>query len=181
MTLQVILWLALPLALAYAVWEARRWRTPPMSEMISARQRRIRAWGLAFLLLTLALWLRGTYLPLPRTPARTRAQKLAVLHYLEHWTLTALCALPLLPLALLDSRENLRRLREERAGLVQEYIAGTPAAPDSPASSEPRPKCPAISGRIGWGKTPAFCWPQGTVCSKTSSRQLNRWKAGSST
>ena len=122
MTLRAVLWLALPAALAFGVWEARRWQSPLGREMINARQRRLRAWGLLFLLLTLGLWLRGTYLPIPhpRGKTPTDAERQAALDYIGHWTLTVLCALPLFPLALLDTRENLRRLQAERAKLAEE-------------------------------------------------------------
>ncbi len=129
MILRAVLLLALASVLAFGLWETRRWRTPPLRDLISSRQRRLRLSGLVFLFLTLALWLGGTFLPIPRGHARTPAAREAALRFIGYWTLTVLCALPLVPLALLDSRENLRRfqkeretLTQERSTLVQEYI-----------------------------------------------------------
>lgn len=141
MTLRAILWLALPAVMLFGVWEVRRWRSALGRELINARQRRLRAWGLVFLLLTLGLWLRGTYLPVPHPVSRTSspAEKQAALRYAGYLTLTVLCALPLFPLALLDTRENLRRLQaersklaEERTELVQDFILKDAANTDPP-------------------------------------------------
>ena len=124
MILRALLLGALLAAAAFGLWEVRRWRTPVGRDLLSPRQRRIRAWGLFFLLLTLGLWLRGTYLPTPAPPGRDRARQEAALRFVGYWTVTALCALPLLPLALLDSHENLRRLSDERRRLFRETFAG---------------------------------------------------------
>lgn len=140
MILRAALLLSLVAVLAFGVWEMRRWRTPPLRDLISARQRRLRVAGLVFLLLTLALWLGGTFLPVPPHPPRTRGAREAALRFVGYWTVTALCALPLVPLALLDSRENLRRfqreretLTQERAALVQDYLLrDRPGDNDSP-------------------------------------------------
>ncbi len=146
--MRTALWMALPAALAFGVWEVRRWKTPLGREMINARQCRLRTWGLIFLLLTLGLWLRGTYLPIPHPRAKTPtpAERQATLDYIGYWTLTALCALPLFPLALLDTRENLRRLQaerakltEERTELVQDFILKDSANADPSSSSKPAP------------------------------------------
>ena len=110
--LQAALMLALAAVASYGVWEVRRWGTPAGQEQVPPRQRRIRASGLFFLLLALALWLRGTYLPLP-PPHHLHAAA----HYIAYWILVALAALPLIPLALLDARENLRRALEDRRRL----------------------------------------------------------------
>lgn len=143
MNWRAVLWLALPAALAFGAWEVRRWRTPLGREMIGPRQRRLRAWGLLFLVLTLGLWLRGTYLPVPRPVSRTStpAQKQAALRYAGFLTLTVLCALPLFPLALLDTRENLRRLREERGKLIEERaeLVNDLILRDAPNAKPPEP------------------------------------------
>ncbi len=115
--LQGALMLALAAVAVYGVWEVRRWGTPLGQETISAKQHRIRALGLLFLLLALGLWLRGTYLPTPHT-------RLALAHYIGYWMGTALAVLPLLPLALLDARENLRRALEDRRRLRGTIIGG---------------------------------------------------------
>jgi hypothetical protein len=109
--------LALVAVAAYGLWEVRRWGTPLGGETVSAKQRRIRTLGLLFLLLALGLWLRGTYLPTPHT-------RRALAHYIGYWMWTALSVLPLLPLALLDARENLRRALEDRRRLRESILGG---------------------------------------------------------
>ena len=116
--LQAVLILALIAVAAYGLWEIRRWETPAGRDQVSPRQRRIRAWGLFFLLATLALWLRGTALPRPHS-------RPALASYLAFWMLVALAALPLIPLALLDARENLRRALEDRRRLRREMLGGS--------------------------------------------------------
>jgi len=115
MLLRPALVLALVVAVAYGLWEIRRWSTPFGLEVISPKQRQLRAWGLFFLLATLGLWLGGTYLPTPHT-------KQGLIHWLQYWILTVLAALPLFPLALLDWRENIRHLAESRKKLFQETL-----------------------------------------------------------
>ena len=117
--LQGALMLALAAVAAYGVWEVRRWGTPLGRETINARQHRLRALGLLFLLLALGLWLRGTYLPTPHT-------RLALARYIGYWLATALTALPLLPLALLDARENLRRALKDRRRLRESILGEGP-------------------------------------------------------
>ena len=124
---QGALMLALAAAAAYGVWEVRRWGTPLGLETVSPRPRRLRARGLLFRLLVLGLWLRGTYLPTPRG-GHDRASRLALAHYIGYWMGTALTVLPLIPLALLDARENVRRAQEERRRL-RETIIGERTAP----------------------------------------------------
>lgn len=120
-----LLLLALLASAAYGLYEIRRWGAPTTHDLISPRQKRLRAWGLFLLLVALALWLNGTFLPVPRT-------RLALLHSLIYWIVTALCALPLIPLALLDARENLlrliegrQRLAQERQDMARDYLHGT--------------------------------------------------------
>lgn len=137
MIVRGVLALALLLVAGYGVSEIRRWRRPATRNLLNARQRTLRAWGLFLLLLTLTLFLVGTFLPMPRT-------KLATLHALIFWTVTTLCAVPLIPLALLDARENLRRLMEGRQELAQhrvqiarEFILPTRQDPAEPAPPDP--------------------------------------------
>ncbi len=124
--LPALLTLALLAVAGYGAWEVRRWRTADGPDLISPRQRRLRVWGLLFLLLTLGLWLFGTTQPIPRHGPKTRAEREAALRFVGYWTVTSLCALPLIPLALLDSRENLRRLADERRRLLQETLGVDP-------------------------------------------------------
>lgn len=119
MLLRAALFLALLAASGFGIWEVRRWSTPEGRDTLSARQRSLRAWGLFFLLAVLGLWLGGTYLPTPHTPK-------ALIGWIEYWMLTTLAALPLIPLALLDWRENVRRLVEARRRLVQETLGSLP-------------------------------------------------------
>ena len=138
MILRGVLALTLLAVVAYGTFEVRRWFRPATRDLINARQKRLRAWGLFFLLLSLTLYLIGTFFPTPRT-------KLQMLHMLIFWTATTLCALPLIPLALLDARENLRRLLTARQALAQERIGlardlyGRIATPASEADHDPAP------------------------------------------
>ena len=104
----------------------RRWFTPEGRDSISPRQRLLRLWGLFFLLAVLGLWLGGTFLPTPHTPK-------ALIGWIEYWLLTISASLPLIPLALLDRRENLRHLEEARRqlialrqSLIRETVGGRP-------------------------------------------------------
>lgn len=126
MLLRAALMLALLAVAGFGVWEVRRWAAPEFRDLISPKQRRLRLWGLFFLLAVLGLWLGGTYLPTPHTPH-------ALIRWIQYWMLTVLAALPLIPLALLDRRENLRHLEESRRQLadlrktlVQEAITALP-------------------------------------------------------
>jgi hypothetical protein len=109
------LMIALAAVVSYGIWEIHRWGTPLGRETVSPKQRLLRVLGLFFLLLVLALWLRGTYLPTPHT-------RLALARYLGYWLGTALAILPLLPLALLDARENLHRALEDRRHLRENVL-----------------------------------------------------------
>ncbi len=125
MLLHIILALALLVVLAYGTYEIRRWGHPEIRELLSPKQRLLRAWGLFFLLMSLGLWLGGTYLhqPAPLTHTSSYAEKLYALKYVAYWTLTALMVVPLLPLALLDTRESARRALADRAPLSEERKA----------------------------------------------------------
>ena len=94
--------------------------------MITPKQKRLRGWGLFFLLGVLGLWLGGTYLPTPH-------DKKALISWIQYWMLTVLASLPLIPLALLDWRENLRLLAENRRRLFQETLGPLSSRPDPPA------------------------------------------------
>lgn len=111
MAVRAALVLALLLAAGFGIWEVRRWSTPEGRDSISAKQRLLRLWGLFFLLAVLGLWLGGTFLPTPHTPK-------ALIGWIQYWMLTVLASLPLIPLALLDRRENLRHLAESNRQLV---------------------------------------------------------------
>jgi Na+/H+ antiporter NhaD/arsenite permease-like protein len=126
--IQSALALALISAVLYGFWEVRRWKTLEPQEALSLRQRRLRLYGLFFLLLVLVLCLGGTFLPSPRT-------KIALVHALGYWLITALAALPLVPLALLDARENLKKAMEERRRLREETVLSK-AAPSPPQHNE---------------------------------------------
>jgi len=133
MAVRAALVLALLAAAGFGVWEVRRWYTPEGRDSISPKQRLLRLWGLFFLLAVLGLWLGGTFLPTPHTPK-------ALIGWIEYWLLTVSASLPLIPLALLDRRENLRHLAEAnrqlralRQSLVRETIGAGPGNDDPPA------------------------------------------------
>ena len=135
MALRAALVLALLAAGGFGVWEVRRWFTPEGRDSLSARQRLLRLWGLFFLLATLGLWLGGTFLPTPHTPK-------ALIGWIQYWMLTVLAAVPLIPLALLDRRENLRHLAESRRqlaalrqSLLRETFGARPEDADSPPNT----------------------------------------------
>ncbi len=115
MLLRAALVLALLAAILYGIWEVRRWASPETLGLITPKQKRLRAWGLLFLLCVLGLWLGGTYLPTPHS-------KRALIGWIQYWMLTVVASLPLIPLALLDWRENLRLLAENRHKLFQETL-----------------------------------------------------------
>ena len=128
--LRLALCLALLAVAAFGVWEVRRWSDPDFADVISPRQRRLRAWGLFFLLVSLGLCLRWAYLPTPHT-------RRELIEDAQYIILICLTVLPLIPLALLDWRENLRHLAESRKRLFQETIG--PLA----QNSDPPPTTPA--------------------------------------
>ena len=111
MAVRAALVLALLAAAGFGVWEVRRWFTPEGRDSLSHTQRLLRLWGLFFLLAVLGLWLGGTFLITPHTPK-------ALIGWIQYWMLTVLASLPLIPLALLDRRENLRHLAEARRQLI---------------------------------------------------------------
>ena len=115
MLFRTVLVLALLLAAGFGVWEVRRWSTPEGRDLISPKQRLLRLWGLFFLLAALGLCLGWTYLPIPHT----RRELVGDAQYI---ILICLAVLPLIPLALLDWRENIRHLAASRKKLFQETI-----------------------------------------------------------
>ena len=96
-------------AVCFAVVEIRKWVVTP--ELISAKQRKIRAAGFVLLLVSLGLWLHGTYIPAPPTHQKplTREAKEAAAYWLGYWGIICLTLLPGPILALLDERENHRQ------------------------------------------------------------------------
>lgn len=126
MLLRAALVLALVAAALYGLWEIRRWAGP--GALITERQKVLRLWGLFFLLGVLGLWLGGTYLPTPHP-----GDKRALIGWIQYWMLTVLAALPLIPLALLDWRENLHLLAENRRKLFQDTLGPVSQRLDPPA------------------------------------------------
>ena len=123
-TVRALLAVAVVAIVAYGVFEVRFWKSPIGLSMISARQRRIRGLGLSLLFLGLCFWLRGTYIPIPhpRPGTRLRADREQALRYIGYWTFTFCLMLPLIPLAILDTRENLRKAAQERQDLLSERL-----------------------------------------------------------
>ena len=127
MLLRAVLILALIAAAGYGIWEVRRWSLPETIGLITPKQKKLRAWGLFFLLGVLGLWLGGTYLPTPHP-----GDKRALIGWIQYWMLTVVASLPLLPLALLDWRENLLLLAENRRKLKQETLGSLSQYLDPP-------------------------------------------------
>lgn len=128
MLLRAALILALAAAALYGIWEVRRWGLPETQGLITPKQKRLRGWGLFFLLGVLGLWLGGTYLPTPHP-----GDKRALISWIQYWMLTVVASLPLIPLALLDWRENLLLLTERRRLLFQETLGPLSPRSDPPA------------------------------------------------
>ena len=128
---RALLVLALAAAAGYGLWEVRRWSALDEG-LITPKQKRLRVWGLFFLLGTLGLWLGGTYLPTPH-PGNTSEDKRALIGWIQYWMLTVVAALPLVPLALLEWRENLLLLAENRRRLFQETLGSLSSRIDPPA------------------------------------------------
>jgi hypothetical protein len=119
MLLRAVLVLVLIALAGYGAWEMRCWSTPEGHDLISAKQRRLRLWGLFFLLADFGLCLGWTYLPKPHT-------RRELIGYTQYIMLICVTALPLVPLAMLDWRENLRHLAASRKKLVQETLISLP-------------------------------------------------------
>ena len=128
MLLRAALVLALLAVAGYGVWEVRRWSLPESLTLITPKQKKLRVWGLFFLLGVLGLWLGGTYLPTPHP-----GDKRALIGWIQYWMLTVTASLPLVPLALLDWRENLLLMAENRRKLLQETIGPLTSRLDPPA------------------------------------------------
>jgi hypothetical protein len=128
MFLRVLLMFALVAAAGFGFWELRRWGLPETQDLITPKQKKLRGWGLFFLLGVLGLWLGGTYLPTPHP-----GDKRALIGWIQYWMLTVVASLPLIPLALLDWRENLRLLAENRRKLFQETVGPLSQRLDPPA------------------------------------------------
>lgn len=130
MVVRAALVLALLAAAGFGVWEVRRWSTPEGRDSLSPKQRLLRLWGLFFLLATLGLCLGWTYLPVPHT----RRQ---LVGYAQYIILICFAVLPLIPLALLDWRENLRHLAASRKKLFQETLGSLPQSGADPPPTTP--------------------------------------------
>lgn len=125
MILRALLAIAIVGILIYGVYEVRFWRTELGRTLVTGRQHVIRSLGLVLLLAGLGLWFGGTYIPVPQPKpgVHSRAARVAALRYIEYWTLTLCVMLPLIPLAILDTRENLKKAAAERNKLLAEQLA----------------------------------------------------------
>ena len=123
MIIRIILGAIMLAVLMFGAIEIRAWSTQP--DLISPKQRRIRGLGFVFLLLSLGLWLNGSFMQAPPTHQKplTRAAKVAAITWIGYWGITFLTLVPIIPLALLDTRENLRRASEQRRNLLQEVLS----------------------------------------------------------
>lgn len=125
MIIRVLLAAAIVGILLYGVYELRFWGTPMGRSIVSRRQRGIRGLGLVLLITGLGMWFHGTYIPVPQPKPGVHhsvALRRAALHYVQYWTLTFCVMLPLIPLAILDTRENLRKAIAEREKLREERL-----------------------------------------------------------
>lgn len=131
MIVRIILVAIMVAVIAFAYFELRNWSAQP--DLISPKQRRIRSLGFVFLLLSLGLWLNGSYMQAPPTHQKplTCAARLAAINWIGYWGLTFLTIVPIIPLALLDTRENLRRASEQRRSILQEALAPAEQTSDS--------------------------------------------------
>jgi len=141
------------LLVAYAFYEFRLWRTRGAELSISPRQRRIRVIGFVLLLIAIGLWYRGTYLAVPHfLPGMDkRLFKEQAANYLGYWMVTFIVLLPLIPLALLDTRENVlqviaerRQIREDAFGRVAGMAVEAPVDADQDASPRPPGEGPGV-------------------------------------
>jgi hypothetical protein len=125
MIIRTLLAVAIVGILLYGVYELRFWGTPLGRSIVSRRQRGIRGLGLVLLLAGLGMWFHGTYIPVPQPKPGVHhsvALRRAALHYVQYWTLTFCVMLPLIPLAILDTRENLRKAIAEREKLREDRL-----------------------------------------------------------
>ena len=129
--IRYVLMASIVIVVAYAIYEIRLWSLRP--DYVSLRQRRIRSLGLFFLLTALVLWIRATYVPVPVVHHThiTRAAQAAAVRWLTYYMLPFLAFLPLIPLALLDARENLKRASDERRKIRMEALAALDSIPDA--------------------------------------------------
>jgi hypothetical protein len=119
---RTVLVMAFAAACVFGARELRRWATEP--DLLNAKQRRLRSGALFFMLATVAMVFGGTFLyePPGSIAGMTAAQKVAKLHFLEYWTATALLALPLVVMAMLDVKETVNRAREERKAVIRKSL-----------------------------------------------------------
>ena len=131
MIVRIILVAIMIAVIGFAFVEVRNWTAQP--DLISGKQRRIRTLGFVFLVLSIGLWLYGSYLPAPPTHQKplTYAAKVAAIRWIGYWAVTFLTLVPIIPLALLDARENLRRASELRRSILQEAL--TTSTSDKPS------------------------------------------------
>jgi hypothetical protein len=126
----------------YAIYEFSGWARRGADLSLSAKQRRIRIAGFVLLLASIGLWYHGTYLPIPHKPAvaspiedKTVARQAA--DYVGYWMFTFLVLLPLVPLALLDARENFLSALAERRHLREEAVGDGSSTPTSGTEASP--------------------------------------------
>lgn len=125
MTIRYLLLIGLIAAVAFGYREVRSWSVPTVLSVVSPRQRSLRLTGLFCLICLLGFGLGGTFLTLPQTAGHAHDPRVlkAVLSYLGYWLLTSLFFLPLVPIALADTRENVTRLNSDLLRLQAEKEA----------------------------------------------------------
>ena len=107
---------------AWGASQAYLWNTPQHRRSFSSTQKRLRSIGLICLVVCLSLAIYGTFMPVPVVTARklSHSEKTAIIRYFGYWSVTALLIIPLIPLAILDSRDNLRQLALDAQELAEE-------------------------------------------------------------
>lgn len=108
-------------AVILAARELRAISEDATSRRFTKHQKAYRIVGMLLVFSCFALIYRGTYLPTPRTFGGhiSRVERVAVLHYLLYWTVTAMLALPLIPLAILDSRLRFKSVLKDSSELIK--------------------------------------------------------------
>ncbi|MGO8674018.1 MAG: hypothetical protein ACLQVD_21990 [Capsulimonadaceae bacterium] len=150
MKIRILLIVCVAAVILFMIAEVRQWIRKP--DFISHRQRVLRSFGFGFLLAALGLWINGTTLADPlllRGRPLTPELRKAALHWLSYWMVTFLTLVPLIPLALLDTRENLRRIRDERRRLKIEATADLEDILQQNEPSDTRPATPNDVNRRG--------------------------------
>lgn len=122
MSIRNILVLILLVVTAWGACQVSLWNMPRQRRNFSKTQKRLRSIGLICLLGCLSLAIYGTFIPTPVVTAHkpNHSETMAIIRYFAYWSVTTLLIIPLIPLAILDSRDNLRQLALDAQELAEE-------------------------------------------------------------